>query len=162
AFQCREIQRPERDRKNPRGRHSQRRRRDRRLCSGQWGGFRSEVSRQVVRRVSASAQFRSVRGNRHRTGKRPENRPTPWRPRLGPESARLWRHVLFLSPCQGGRMNAVIRTILLAEDNANDVTLTLAALRKNNLVNEVVVVRDGAEALDFLYRRGGYRDRPGD
>ena len=53
-----------------------------------------------------------------------------------------------------------IRKILLAEDNPNDVELTLAALRQNRLANEVVVVRDGAEALDYLYRRGAFAARP--
>jgi CheY-like chemotaxis protein len=52
-----------------------------------------------------------------------------------------------------------IQSILLAEDNANDVELTLAALQTNHVVNDVIVVRDGAEALDFLYRRNGYADR---
>jgi CheY-like chemotaxis protein len=53
-----------------------------------------------------------------------------------------------------------VRTILLAEDNANDVELTLAALRGNHVANEVIVVRDGAEALDYLYRRGSFASRP--
>jgi CheY-like chemotaxis protein len=53
-----------------------------------------------------------------------------------------------------------IGRILLAEDSAADVELTLAALAEHNLVNEVVVVRDGAEALDYLYRRGAYSERP--
>jgi CheY-like chemotaxis protein len=46
--------------------------------------------------------------------------------------------------------------ILLAEDDPNDVELTLTALEEYNLANEVVVVRDGAEALDYLHRRGIY------
>ncbi|HEX4347893.1 MAG TPA: response regulator [Vicinamibacterales bacterium] len=54
-----------------------------------------------------------------------------------------------------------LRTILLAEDNANDIELTLAALRQNRLLNDVVVVRDGAEALDFLYRRNQFSSRAG-
>lgn len=49
--------------------------------------------------------------------------------------------------------------ILLAEDDPKDVRLTLAALAEYNLANEVVVVNDGAEALDFLYRRGKYQLR---
>lgn len=57
-------------------------------------------------------------------------------------------------------MNVVVKTILLAEDNANDIALTLNALRKNNLANDVVVVRDGEEALDYLYRRAHFKERP--
>jgi CheY-like chemotaxis protein len=56
-------------------------------------------------------------------------------------------------------MNATIRPILIAEDNANDVELTLAALRGHGIANQIVVVRDGAEALDYLYRRGAYASR---
>jgi len=54
-----------------------------------------------------------------------------------------------------------LRHILLAEDNANDVELTLAALKTNRVLNEVVVTRDGAETLDYLWRRNGYADRRG-
>jgi CheY-like chemotaxis protein len=49
--------------------------------------------------------------------------------------------------------------ILLVEDNPTDAELTLRALRRNNLANNVVWVKDGAEALDFLYCRGQYADR---
>ena len=56
-------------------------------------------------------------------------------------------------------MGSEIKRILLAEDNANDVELTLTALRANSLANEVIVVRDGAEALDYLYRRGPFAGR---
>jgi len=49
--------------------------------------------------------------------------------------------------------------ILLVEDNPDDETLTLRALRKNNIGNELVVVRDGAEALDFLFCTGAYAER---
>ncbi|TAK13885.1 MAG: response regulator [Anaerolineae bacterium] len=49
--------------------------------------------------------------------------------------------------------------ILLVEDNPSDEELTLHALRKYKLVNEIEVVRDGAEALDFLFGRGAYADR---
>lgn len=56
-------------------------------------------------------------------------------------------------------MKTTIRPILIAEDNANDVELTLAALRGHGIANQIVVVRDGAEALDYLYRRGGYASR---
>ena len=53
-----------------------------------------------------------------------------------------------------------IKSILLAEDDPNDVELTLAALAEHNLANKVEVVRDGAEALDYLFRRGKFATRP--
>src|SRR5207245_10679130 len=49
--------------------------------------------------------------------------------------------------------------ILLVEDNPDDVELTLHAFRKHNLANRVHVARDGAEALDFLFRTSAYKDR---
>jgi two-component system, response regulator len=49
-----------------------------------------------------------------------------------------------------------LKRILLAEDNKKDVELTLAALAEHRLANAVTVVRDGAEALDYLYRRGKF------
>ena len=54
-------------------------------------------------------------------------------------------------------MNAEIKTILLAEDDPNDVELTLTALEKHNLANKVAVVHDGEEALDYLYHRGKFK-----
>jgi CheY-like chemotaxis protein len=54
---------------------------------------------------------------------------------------------------------AELKPILLVEDSPNDVELTLAALAENHLANEVVVVRDGAEALDYLHRRGIFKLR---
>jgi CheY-like chemotaxis protein len=55
---------------------------------------------------------------------------------------------------------ANLRPILLVEDNANDVELVLSALKKNNFANEVVIARDGAEALDYLYGRGKFQSPP--
>jgi len=49
-----------------------------------------------------------------------------------------------------------IKRILLVEDNEHDVELTLAALGEHNLANEVVVARDGVEALDYLHNRGKF------
>ena len=52
-----------------------------------------------------------------------------------------------------------LKRILLVEDTPNDVELTLAALAEAHLANEVVVARDGAEALDYLYERGAFDGR---
>lgn len=54
------------------------------------------------------------------------------------------------------------RVILLVEDNPSDEELTLRALKKSNILNRVVVVRDGAEALDYLFTRGAHASRPAD
>ncbi len=51
------------------------------------------------------------------------------------------------------------RTILLVEDNPDDVELTLRALKQYNIRNQINVVRDGAEALDYLFATGTYSDR---
>lgn len=51
------------------------------------------------------------------------------------------------------------KSILLVEDNADDEVLTLRAFAKNNIRNEVVVARDGAEALDYLFARNAYEGR---
>jgi two-component system response regulator len=51
--------------------------------------------------------------------------------------------------------------ILLVEDNPHDIKLTLHAFRKNNFANAIHVVRDGAEALEFLFCTGRYSDRAG-
>lgn len=49
--------------------------------------------------------------------------------------------------------------IFLVEDNADDEALTLRALKKNNISNQVVIARDGVEALDFLFAKGKFADR---
>ena len=54
------------------------------------------------------------------------------------------------------------RVILLVEDNADDELMTLRAFRKGNFHNPVVVVRDGAEAIDYLFRQGRHADRDPD
>jgi len=57
-------------------------------------------------------------------------------------------------------MNPATGRILFAEDSPHDVEMTLDALAENNLSNEVIVVPDGAEALDYLYARGKFNERP--
>ena len=56
-------------------------------------------------------------------------------------------------------MNANEVEILLVEDNSSDVELTLRALKRHNLANKVYVVKDGAEALDFIFATGAYAGR---
>jgi CheY-like chemotaxis protein len=53
----------------------------------------------------------------------------------------------------------MLKPILLVEDNPNDLELALIALERSQLANEVVIVRDGADALDYLHARGSYADR---
>jgi CheY-like chemotaxis protein len=53
----------------------------------------------------------------------------------------------------------MLKPILLVEDNPNDLELTLIALERTHLANEVVVVRDGADALDYLFARGQHEGR---
>jgi CheY-like chemotaxis protein len=55
----------------------------------------------------------------------------------------------------------MVKTILLVEDNSQDEMLTLRALRKINLVNQIDVVRDGQQALDYLFREGEFAARGG-
>ena len=57
---------------------------------------------------------------------------------------------------------ANIGRVLLVEDDPKDVDLTMTALEDYNLSNEVVVVSDGQEALDYLYHRGKYQMRSGE
>ncbi|MBC7814962.1 MAG: response regulator [Burkholderiales bacterium] len=56
-------------------------------------------------------------------------------------------------------MEVNVPVILLVEDNPDDEELTLRAFRKSNLKNEIVVARDGVEALDYLLGTGAYADR---
>ena len=56
-------------------------------------------------------------------------------------------------------MNIELKRILLVDDSARDTELALDALAQHSLANEVVALRDGAEALDYLYRRGPFADR---
>src|SRR5919112_5926434 len=69
-----------------------------------------------------------------------------------------WELVETLAPRRdrGGMSDGVI---LLVEDNPDDELLALRALRKNNVMNEVVVARNGVEALDYLFASGPYAGR---
>ncbi len=56
-------------------------------------------------------------------------------------------------------MTATGKAILLVEDNPDDELLTIRALKRNHILNEVIVARDGAEALDYLFGTGAYAGR---
>ena len=58
-------------------------------------------------------------------------------------------------------MDQMSKTILLVEDNPDDTKLTLRAFKRNNMLNPIVVARDGVEALEFLFARGAYAERAG-
>lgn len=58
-------------------------------------------------------------------------------------------------------MNIPLKRILLVDDSPRDTEMTLDALAQNNLANEVIPLRDGVEALDYLYRRGEFAGRAG-
>lgn len=58
-------------------------------------------------------------------------------------------------------MTINVKHILLVDDNANDIELTLLAFAERRLANQVVVARDGAEALDYLHHRGRFENRDG-
>src|SRR6266481_7277810 len=76
--------------------------------------------------------------------------------------ARLRTAPLSMLRCRNrrhSRMTSDVKRILLVEDDPKDVELTLTGLAEYNLANEVVVARDGEEALDYLYRRGNYEKR---
>ncbi len=59
-------------------------------------------------------------------------------------------------------MNPQLKHILLVDDSPRDTELAVDALTQNNLANEIVTLRDGAEALDYLYRRGQFANRSND
>ena len=93
-----------------------------------------------------------VPGDRHRPCDRATYRPAPRRPGLGRRCGRSGRDVLlYIAHNASDRSDAMNKVILLVEDNASDEKLTVLAFKKCGVSNEVVVVRDGAAALDYLF-----------
>lgn len=77
--------------------------------------------------------------------------------------ASFWKIEEYVSDFEGhaAMLNPDSDRILLVEDNPNDVEITLHAFRKNNLVHQIEVVRDGEEALEYLFCNGRYASRAG-
>src|SRR6185436_7235188 len=69
--------------------------------------------------------------------------------------------ILFTSESDRHHSNGAGDEILLVEDDANDIELTLRAFRNSCLTNRIHVVRDGAQALDFLFASGSFSNRAG-
>src|SRR5690242_8348303 len=80
----------------------------------------------------------------------------------GPTGSRA-KELLLVSHCQPWRRPMPEQTkrvqVLLVEDNETDAELCIRALRKKNLANDLVWLKDGAEALDFIYSQGAHRNR---
>ena len=102
---------------------------------------------------------RGVPRHRHRAGIRAAHHPPARRRGLGRRPSRQGRHLL-LHPARTLRRNTMPeKIILLVEDNPEDVTLTLRALKRSNIANQLVVARDGVEALDYLFGTGAHAGR---
>src|SRR5216684_6209683 len=78
---------------------------------------------------------------------------------FGPKEPRARARPSRLRSKRAGRVVVEERVILLVEDNPDDEALTLRALNKNNIRNEIIVAHDGAEALDYLCGEGFYAGR---
>src|SRR4029079_4498682 len=99
-----------------------------------------------------------IRGHRRRASDRPADRPSPWWPHLGRGGGRPGRDGLLYT-WRSSAMTESLVEILLVEDNPSDVALALHAFKKHHLANHVHVIRDGAEALEFLFCTGAYAQR---
>jgi CheY-like chemotaxis protein len=96
---------------------------------------------------------------RHRARHGATDRPSPWG--ADPGRGKNWRGrgVLLFTLAEIGREDHMSKVLLLVEDNPSDEKLTLRAFKKSGVLNEIVVVRDGAEALDYLFAMGKYEGR---
>src|SRR6185503_11487529 len=85
-------------------------------------------------------------------------RAPPRRPGLGGRQSRSRSNILFHALGKKEKPMSD-KVILLVEDNPDDEELTLRALKKNNIQNDVIVARDGVQALDYLFGTGIYAGR---
>src|SRR3954454_18243903 len=129
------------------------------LLAEQRRRFRHDPREKIVRRLSAAALGQRFRGNGHWTGNSTAHRQPARRARVGRNHGRSRRNILLyalddLHRLQGGVMMQE-NTILLVEDNPKDEALTLRALQRQTVQADVVVARDGVEALEYLLGQPG-------
>ena len=98
-----------------------------------------------------------VSGHGHRPGHGPADHSPARRPRVGAERGRWWRDILLHTGIEV--IMPADATMLLVEDNPDDEILTMRALRRGGLSQDIVVARDGVEALDYLFGTGAYAGR---
>src|SRR5262249_34899739 len=120
--------------------------------------FRQGLRVQALRGLSATPCLERIRRDRHRSRHSSEDHPPARRAHLGGRQSRLRGHLL-LHPGWKGATRMTQPTVFLVGDHSIDEGLTLPALQKANVGNTVVVVRDGAEALDYLFARGAHVGR---
>src|SRR5690606_32079821 len=120
--------------------------------------LRHALCRAHVRTVPAPAPGREGGRPRPGAGDRGGDRRAPWRKRPRRVRAGQGQRVPRRPPGGGGR-RVNDREILLVEDSADDAELTRIAFEEAGIPNRLVVVTDGAEALDYLFGRGRWRGR---
>ena len=159
ARQRRQVHGPAIDVARDRGRVHRRDRRTAYFVRDNGAGFDMALRRKLFG-LPAAAPAEEFPGTGHRAGDRAAHRPSPRRPDLGRGRAQRRAPRSFSpSPEAPPHEPSVIVEILLVEDNPNDVELALRALARHNMNNRIHVVRDGAEALDFLFCEAPYAAR---
>src|SRR4029077_8990179 len=131
------------------------------LRSRQRRRIRPCLCQPAVRRVPAAPWGDGISWYRNWLGHGAANHSQARRQDLGARSRGKGRDVLLylVTQVNSGGDGMENRSILLVEDNPDDEALTLRALKKNNIKNEVVVAHNGAEALDYLFGTGKYAGR---
>src|SRR5258706_7693134 len=122
-------------------------------------GLRHGARQKTVRPLPETSHRRRVSGDWDRTRHCPADRPPSRGPNLGRSSRRCRSNLLFHAPLEGDRRPDMSKALLLVEDNPTDEKLTVRAFKKCGVENEIVVVRDGAEALDYLFGTGKHAGR---
>jgi len=122
-------------------------------------GFDMTHATKLFRSFSSASHRHRVPRHRHRTFDGSAHRRALRWTHLGRGAGQRGRHLLLhvVPTSTGGRI--MTKIILLVEDNPTDEKLTVRAFKKSGIANEVIVVRDGAEALDFVFATGPHASR---